>query len=29
MGNIKKPYTPKKANIIKLKTLLKKLENGK
>jgi len=29
MGNIKKPYAPKKANIIKLKLLLKKLENGK
>jgi len=29
MGNIKKEYTPKKANIIKLKTLLKKLKNGK
>jgi len=30
MGNIKKPYAPKKANVIKLKKLIKKLEeNGK
>jgi len=29
MGNIKKPYAPKKANVIKLKKLLIKLENDK
>jgi len=29
MGNIKKPYAPKKANIIKLKLLLKKLQKEK